>query len=92
MTVRADVEVKLGSKTIMTITPREEDILLLVMTEYRRAREKFGPFNSPHEGYAVILEELEEMWIEVKANNRPKARKEAVQLAAMALAFLLEVK
>lgn len=92
MTVRANVEVKLGNKVVMTITPEEEEALLLVMTEYRRARTKFGPFNSGHEGYAVILEELEELWDEVKANNRPKAREEAMQLAAMALAFLLEVK
>ncbi len=32
-----------------------------VFMEYERAKKKFGPANnSPHESYAVILEELEE--------------------------------
>lgn len=32
-----------------------------IQNEYDRAKEKFGPYhNSPHEGYAVILEEVEE--------------------------------
>lgn len=63
-----------------------------VAQEYNRARKIFPMFRSSHEGYAVILEELEEMWDEIKANNIPDARKECIQLAAMALAFLLEVK
>ena len=64
----------------------------IVLEEYYRARKKFKPFNSGHEGYAVILEELEELWDEIKADNRAKAHKEAIQLAAMALAYVIEVK
>jgi hypothetical protein len=63
----------------------------LILAEYRRARLKFAPMRGPHEGYAVILEELDEAWDEIKANNIPKARKEMLQVAAMALAFLVEV-
>lgn len=51
-----------------------------------------SPTYTPHGGYSVCLEELEEFWDEVKAFNlpkgrdtRPKMRKELIQLAAMAL-------
>ena len=63
----------------------------LILAEFKRARQKFAPMRGPHEGYAVILEELDEAWDEIKANNIPRARKEMLQVAAMALAFLVEV-
>lgn len=57
------------------------------------ARQKFGPMRGPHEGYAVILEELDELWDEVrtKTPSKERMRKEAIQVAAMALAFAVEV-
>lgn len=64
----------------------------IIMEEYVRARQKFAPMRGPHEGYAVILEELDEMWDAIKSNDIPHARKECLQVAAMCLAFLLEVK
>ena len=68
---------------------------LLFAAELRRAREKFGPVASAHEGYAVILEEMGELWDIVKqkqtVRNYGDMRKECVQLGAMVLAFLLEV-
>ncbi len=65
--------------------------LNLAADELRRAMAKFGPFASAHEGYAVILEELDEMWQEVKHGTPARAREEAVQVAAMALRFLVDV-
>lgn len=65
--------------------------LIQVQSEYIRAREKFAPMRGPHEGYAVILEELDELWDAVKANDKEHARKEALQVAAMAVAFMMEV-
>lgn len=59
--------------------------------EWQRARRKFAPLHGPHEGYAVILEELDEAWDAIKANDLAEARKEMVQIGAMVLAFLLEV-
>lgn len=58
------------------------------------ATERFPPFNSPHEGYAVILEELDELWERVKANEGrgPQAHSEAKQLAAMAMRYMLECR
>lgn len=38
----------------------KDDVILLVEKELKSANEKFPLFNSPHEGYAVIKEELEE--------------------------------
>lgn len=67
--------------------------LVLVERELRRALVKFPvPFHNAHEGYAVLLEEVDELWDEIKANRADTARKEAVQVAAMAVRFLLEVK
>ena len=61
----------------------------LIKKELARARTKFDSFNSPHEGYAVIKEEVDEMWDDIKANR--DASKEAVQVAAMALRYLIDI-
>ncbi len=51
--------------------------------------------NSAHEGYAVLLEEVDELWdhVKVKQGKRDIAamRKEAIQVAAMAIRFMLDV-
>lgn len=64
--------------------------------ELQRARDLFGPFKNGHEGYAVIKEELDELWDEVRNNKRPDARdrqiKEARQIAAMALRFIVDLQ
>ncbi len=64
-----------------------------IAAELRRARTKHAPMRGAHEGYAVLLEEVDELWDEVKARHPDFAamRKEAVQVAAMGLAFALEV-
>jgi hypothetical protein len=59
--------------------------------ELQRARMKFPPFASAHEGWAILWEEVDEMWDEVRANNRTRARYEAMQAAAMALRFLVDI-
>jgi hypothetical protein len=57
--------------------------------ELIRATSKHGPMNSLHEAYAVIKEELDETWdeIKVKSENRDlaKVRGELTQVAAMAI-------
>ena len=63
-----------------------------IAEEARRAREKFAPFNSSHEGYAVIAEELDELWDDVKANDIPHSIKEAVQVGAMALRYIADMR
>jgi len=59
--------------------------------ELCRAAVKFPPMHSAHEGYAVILEELDELWHEVKHGTPDRAREEAAQVAAMALRFLVDI-
>ena len=67
---------------------RAEQLALEAVDELARATAKFGPFHNPHEGYAVLLEELDELWQAVKHGTPIEQRKEAVQVAAMALRFL----
>lgn len=72
--------------------PELTSLLGSVRMEIERATAKFGPFNSSHEGYAILKEEVDELWDEVKGNNLENARAEATQVAAMAVRFLLDVK
>jgi len=67
--------------------------LKLVKDELRRATSDYGTFASCHEGYAVILEELDELWAEIKANSGTthRATSEAVQTAAMAIRYLMDL-
>lgn len=72
-----------------------DELGLEVVEELRRAIAKHKRFNSAHEGYAVILEELDELWDEVRAwqpgQDFSKMRKEALQVAAMGLRFLYDL-
>src|SRR4051812_11918005 len=73
-----------------------DDVLALVRAELLSATRRFPPFASAHEGYAVILEELDELWDEVKNSKDGDAatwrqRREALQVAAMGARFLLDV-
>lgn len=74
-----------GKKSRASVTAKN------FLKEFIRAREKFPPMNSAHEGYAVLLEEVEEMWEEIKADNIADAREEAIQVGAMVLALIVEV-
>jgi NTP pyrophosphatase (non-canonical NTP hydrolase) len=59
------------------------------------AMENWPAFNSAHEGYAVLFEEVDELWDEVrkKQKNREVSlmKKEALDIAAMAIRFAVEV-
>lgn len=65
------------------------------LLELVKARQKFPPMASAHEGYGVIAEEFDELWeiIKQKQTERDYAamRKETIQLGAMVLAFLVEI-
>lgn len=67
-----------------------------VYKEAQRAKSLFkDDFVNQHEGYAVILEELDELWQEVKKNQKnydiEAQRKEAIQCAAMCIRFIAEL-
>ena len=66
-----------------------------VRAELEAAMVKYPePFHSAHEGFAFMDEERDELWEEVKVKqghrNTPKMQKEAIQVAAMAIRFLIE--
>jgi hypothetical protein len=65
-----------------------EIFLADVATEVLRAQAMHHALNSAHEAYAVILEELDEYWQEVKRKrqdqNHQAMYNELVQIAAMA--------
>lgn len=63
--------------------------------EVMMAKQKFPKFNSAHEGFAVLLEEVDELkahvWTNQKRRDIKQMRKEAIQVAAMAMRFILDV-
>lgn len=65
-----------------------------VMWELEIATRRYGKFASPHEGYGLLLEEVDELWDEVKKKpaKRSKSlmRNEACQVAAMAIRFMTD--
>ncbi len=63
----------------------------LVANELRTAQAKHGPHKSLHEGYAILLEEVDELWDEIKQKHVDKEAiyTEAIQVAAMALEIAL---
>lgn len=69
------------------------DILERVEIAVRKAIAKHAPMHGPHEGHSVIREETEELWDHVKADTgrTAEARKEAEQIAAMAVRYIYDV-
>ena len=59
--------------------------MLKVEEEIARAIAKYGDFNSPHESFGVLAEEVAELQDEIRAHCWGKARKEAIQIAAIAI-------
>lgn len=62
--------------------------------EIETARKNYEDFNSAHEGYSILLEEVDELWDHVKVKQKKRninaMRKEAIQVAAMAIRFALD--
>lgn len=60
----------------------------LVKKELKNARKSHGPQRNLHEGYAVLLEEVDELWDEVRkkqnARNPQAVLEELVQIASSA--------
>lgn len=91
--------------SLSTVSP----VLQEVAAELAKARATHAPMNGHHEGYAVILEELDELWEVCKRNTHSRSldpvdapeelryrkrldmRKEAIQVAAMAIRFIEDV-
>jgi hypothetical protein len=72
-----------------------EYTLDLIRNEVIRARALYPTWQSTHHGYAVMLEEVDELWDEVRkraaARDKDNMRRECVQIAAMAIRFIEEL-
>lgn len=68
---------------------QSKTVLEMVAMELDAARAKHPPHKSLHEGYAVLLEEVEEFWAEVKKKSEERSPsrmlEELIQVAAMAV-------
>jgi hypothetical protein len=73
---------------------KQSEALTAIDAELTRALQKHTtPMRSQHEGYAILLEEVEELWEKIKMPGvYPAAiREEAVQIGAMAARFLVDL-
>lgn len=68
-----------------------QEIIKDVMEEVSFAEKKYTPYRSSHEGYAIIKEEVDELWDEVKMKNQSYARQytEAKHIACTAIRFMI---
>jgi hypothetical protein len=75
---------------------RIEQTLADVQAELTSAMAAHGPMRSRHEAYAVILEEVDEFWEEVKLKESSLSKlsmKEALtQIAAMACRTIVDLE
>ena len=73
---------------------KQSKTIQLIKKELELARNKFPKFNTEHEGIAVIREEYLELEQEVfkkqSEYNIDQIKKEAIQLGAMAMRFLID--
>ena len=72
---------------------RIDDALGSLRAELYKSMTKHAPMHSPHEGMSVIKEEVDELWDHVKddTGRGPGARKEAMQIAAMGIRYVLDL-
>jgi hypothetical protein len=67
-----------------------------MMEELAHAMDTHSEMHSAHEGYAIILEELDELWElvrkKVKNHDKKKMQKEALHVAAMAIRFTFDFR
>jgi len=74
---------------------KEADAIKQIIEEFYRAIKLHEPFNSVHEGIAVIEEEYDELWDEIKKKDSKRdidaLRKEASQVAAMGMRFMVDL-
>lgn len=72
-----------------------ESLFEAVALEVNTATKNWPPFNSAHEGFAILNEEFDELkahvWTNQKRRDLLAMRKEAIQVAAMAMRFANEI-
>ncbi len=70
----------------------KEKIIKDVDSEIESARKRFPAFHSHHEAYAVILEEVDELWDCIRSNDLDSNKyEESIQIIAMLHCYIEEV-
>jgi NTP pyrophosphatase (non-canonical NTP hydrolase) len=67
-----------------------KDLIPALEKEIAFGREKYGAYHNAHEHYAVLQEEVDEWWEAVKGNAARSCQYELLQVAAVALRYILE--
>lgn len=71
---------------------RIDEVLKQIEEEYLRASDLYPDLHSNHEAYAVIKEEVDELWDEIKKSKDTKGnnqiRNELIQVGAMVVRYL----
>jgi tetrahydromethanopterin S-methyltransferase subunit H len=66
-----------------------------IITEYNHTIIKHAPFHSTYEGWALIKQKVDELWEEVKkeesGDSKEAMLKEAAQIGAMAMRFIIDL-
>lgn len=66
-----------------------------IITEYNRTIIKNAPFHSTYEGWALIKQKVDNLWDEIKkeetGGSREAMLKEAAQIGAMAMRFIIDL-
>lgn len=77
----------------LDLEKRIDAVLAQVRAEVLAAALKHKPMNSAHEGYAVLLEEVDELWDHVKEDTgyTAEAFDEARQVAAMGVRYIVDL-
>lgn len=87
--------IELSPESVMDGIAAVRDIAAEALQEAARASSMWPPFNSAHEGFAVLHEEFDELkthvWTNQKKRNLDEMRKEAIQVAAMAIRFVHDI-
>lgn len=68
------------------------EIIQKILNELDQANSAYPGFHSLHEGYAVLLEEVDELWDFVKMKQKKRdyklIEKECIQIASMAIRII----
>jgi hypothetical protein len=78
------------------LTSESDPMMDAIWSQVNYGRMTFGSFRNAHEGFAVMLEEVDELWDSIKLNQKKHPERdnliwhEAVQVAAMAIRIIME--
>ena len=71
------------------------DELTMLKAKVDDPNHPFADLHSPHHGYALLLEEMDELWEEIRKKNQFRdleaMREEAMQIAALAIRFMVDL-